>query len=341
MTIITSCPECNTQFVVTNEQLSAYNGKVRCGTCNHVFNANDYFVESNNLDSISEESTKSNITKSTTGKSSTSKLKKKPPKKVESLIKNVSLDETSNENSVIDNENEQNIDDSSIEANQNSFEENNAELDIVDDANASSELIVQTNESSAFQTNSVTTAQIKTDSPSPVKDLTLDERLNQLSKKKPLNWLLVFLTLFLLLALLAQLAYFLRTEVVSRFSQTKHIYATVCKELGCKVELPKELEFLTIDDSDMQEHLERENVLQFSSTLINHANYPQAYPTVELTLTNTDDEPVLRKTLKPAQYLSDSSHIEDGITAKEEIRIKLNISVENIPVAGYRVALAY
>lgn len=35
----TECPDCQTYFKITPEQLKAAEGKVRCGNCNHVFNA--------------------------------------------------------------------------------------------------------------------------------------------------------------------------------------------------------------------------------------------------------------------------------------------------------------
>ena len=97
----------------------------------------------------------------------------------------------------------------------------------------------------------------------------------------------------------------------------------------------------TIDDSDIQEHLEYEDVLLFSSTLVNHAPYAQAYPKIELTLTNTDDEPVLRRTLPASAYLDSTVKVEDGMPPNHELHIKLNIHPNNVPVAGYRVSLAY
>ncbi|HZV62965.1 MAG TPA: zinc-ribbon and DUF3426 domain-containing protein [Methylophilaceae bacterium] len=39
MSLITSCPQCLTNFRVTQEQLAASNGKVRCGKCQQVFDA--------------------------------------------------------------------------------------------------------------------------------------------------------------------------------------------------------------------------------------------------------------------------------------------------------------
>ena len=37
--MITRCPTCNTAFRVTEAQLSARGGQVRCGACTHVFDA--------------------------------------------------------------------------------------------------------------------------------------------------------------------------------------------------------------------------------------------------------------------------------------------------------------
>ena len=45
MTLITLCPACSTQFFVKEMQLSAHEGKVRCGKCKHVFNASDNLSE--------------------------------------------------------------------------------------------------------------------------------------------------------------------------------------------------------------------------------------------------------------------------------------------------------
>ncbi|MDD2884343.1 MAG: zinc-ribbon domain-containing protein, partial [Dechloromonas sp.] len=40
----TRCPACDTIFRVTSEQLRMKAGKVRCGQCQHVFNAFDYLL---------------------------------------------------------------------------------------------------------------------------------------------------------------------------------------------------------------------------------------------------------------------------------------------------------
>jgi predicted Zn finger-like uncharacterized protein len=41
MRLVTSCPACNAAFYVSAGQLKAHQGNVRCGQCEHVFNALD------------------------------------------------------------------------------------------------------------------------------------------------------------------------------------------------------------------------------------------------------------------------------------------------------------
>ena len=45
MSTITQCPTCNTRFKVTQEQLDAHQGLVRCGCCQAVFNATEYLQD--------------------------------------------------------------------------------------------------------------------------------------------------------------------------------------------------------------------------------------------------------------------------------------------------------
>jgi predicted Zn finger-like uncharacterized protein len=45
MSTITRCPTCSTRFKVTQEQLDAHQGLVRCGHCQAVFNATEYLQD--------------------------------------------------------------------------------------------------------------------------------------------------------------------------------------------------------------------------------------------------------------------------------------------------------
>ena len=175
--------------------------------------------------------------------------------------------------------------------------------------------------------------------PIVIEDLTTDPKFSR-SKIKRNIWLSLLSFLLLILASL-QSIYFMRTKLAAEYPQFKPFLVQACTYLNCKVALPQDLNLLVIDDSDMQEDENYQGVINFSSSLINNANYAQMYPNIELTLTNLDDQPVLRRLIKPAEYLQIKTDFSAGIGAHEEIRIKLAIHASDIPVAGYRVLLVY
>jgi predicted Zn finger-like uncharacterized protein len=177
------------------------------------------------------------------------------------------------------------------------------------------------------------------DKPITIEDFAADPKFSR--KKIKLNVWLSLLSLLLLILAGLQTVYFMRTKLAAEYPQFKPFLVQVCTYLNCEVALPKDLNLLVIDDSDMQEDENYQGVINFSSSLINNANYAQTYPNIELTLTNVDDQPVLRRVIKPVEYLQTKTDFSAGMGAHEEIRIKLAIHASDLPVAGYRVLLVY
>jgi ribosomal protein L11 methyltransferase len=282
---ITSCPECDTQFIVKDEQLRAYSGQVRCGDCNHVFNALENIVQEHKPIATTEN-------------------------KIFSVLESVSLGG-------------------------DTITEEYAASTTEDDDTADSEIII---EPPAAETATET---LQLNAPDLINDLNVNSKFEIKRAKKPFSWLLFSLCSILLILLVGQLTYSLRTEISAYYPKTTPWLKLACAKIGCKVELPKKITLITIDDSDMHENTSYHDVLQFSSTLVNHANFVQAYPLVELTLTDIDDKPVLRRTFAASDYLPKDIKTELGIAANEEVRIKINLSSSDIPVAGYRVTVKY
>jgi predicted Zn finger-like uncharacterized protein len=176
-------------------------------------------------------------------------------------------------------------------------------------------------------------------SPTVMEDLAADSKLHK--PKTKLNIGLLALALFLAILAGLQTIYFHRTKFAAEYPRFKPYLVQACTLLNCKIELPKNLDFFTIDDSDMQEDELHENVINFSSLLINNAPYTQAYPNIELTLTDTSDQPVLRRIIQPSEYLQPNIHAASGIASREETRVNMAINVTDLAVAGYRVLLVY
>ena len=105
--------------------------------------------------------------------------------------------------------------------------------------------------------------------------------------------------------------------------------------------MPKDASKLVIDDANLLEDDEFQGLLVLSSNLINQASHVQAYPRLELTLTDANDLPVLRRTFTPAEYLPASTNIENGIAPGQELPVKLMLTADNQAVSGYRLFVNY
>jgi predicted Zn finger-like uncharacterized protein len=154
-------------------------------------------------------------------------------------------------------------------------------------------------------------------------------------------WLWASASLLMVLLAALQSVYFLRDEIAIYYPKAKPYLVQACQKLSCSINLPEKIESIAIDDSDMQEDADHPGLIRFASTLINSGSHVLAYPNLELTLTDVEDKPVLRRIFKPNEYLPAGTNIADGIRAGEETRIKLAITTNDIAVAGYRVFVTY
>ncbi len=145
----------------------------------------------------------------------------------------------------------------------------------------------------------------------------------------------------MLIVAVAQSIYFLRDEIVIYYPNARPTLVKACQQLACSVNLPKQIERIVIDDSDIQEDTNYEGLMHLSSSLINQAEFNQAYPNLELTLTDIKDNPILRRLFKPSEYLPTGADLATGFNAGETINIKLAITTPGTPVAGYRVFVTY
>lgn len=153
--------------------------------------------------------------------------------------------------------------------------------------------------------------------------------------------LLGLLLLLLLMLGVAQLAYHLRTPLATALPAARPLLEQACAMLGCRVELPRRVELLSIEDSELRRDSSRNDAYVLTANLFNHAPYTMAYPLLELTLTDINDKPLLRRRLTPAEYLPANRSAELGIAAGSDVWLHLYFIAEQLPVAGYRVYITY
>lgn len=148
-------------------------------------------------------------------------------------------------------------------------------------------------------------------------------------------------SVLLLLVLAGQLAYHFRTELAALVPPSRPYLEALCQSLDCDVPLPRKGELLSIDTSDLKADPEQPHLMTLSVALRNRAPFPQAFPALELTLTDSDNQPLARRVFMPVDYLRDGQGIKAGIAANQEAFVLLTLDSGELRPAGYRLYTFY
>lgn len=260
MTEITKCPKCNARFKVTDAQLNAHDGLVRCGRCHNIFDANKYLRD----------------------------------------------DEPSRQLS----------------------------LPIEHDYEPGEPEPTHKPNIPKLETERTTLAQ----QVQFVEELT-DEILERPADK--INWYSIMFPLFLLLVLLAQFAFYFRVELGARLPGLKPLLSKYCSILHCTVALPQQADLIAIDSSELESDPDHSNLVTLHVLVHNRAPFAQAHPSLELSLTNLQDQVIARRVFHPSDYLRNGDDARLGVPANRDLDIKLRMDTTGLKPTGYRVFLFY
>jgi predicted Zn finger-like uncharacterized protein len=153
-----------------------------------------------------------------------------------------------------------------------------------------------------------------------------------------IGWALAAVLLAALLV--AQAGYRYRTEIAVLAPETRAWLDAACRSLGCEVPLPRRADLMSIDSSDLQADPRREGVIVLNALLRNRARTVQEFPALELTLTDEADRPVLRRVLRPGDYI-DKARVAQGLAAGAEAQLRVYLDPSRARATGYRLYLFY
>lgn len=162
--------------------------------------------------------------------------------------------------------------------------------------------------------------------------------------KKPTTaatWVMLVVCALLVLSAIGQSVYRFRDTIATNYPVTRHALSLFCAPLQCAIGLPKEIKRIVIIASDIRDNTDFVGAMHFTTTLQNTANYPLTYPNVELTLTNLNDQALIRRVLTPKDYLAKGVNLHAGFLAGETLNINLNILTQDVVASGYRVLIRY
>ncbi len=145
----------------------------------------------------------------------------------------------------------------------------------------------------------------------------------------------------LTLILFAQVAYFFRAELATAYPPARPVMTGLCGFLGCEVPLPRQLTREAIAASSLEHDNEQKSRVRLTVLLANRTGQIQAWPQLDLRLTDVRDAPVAHTLFPPVSYLPKGTDISAGMAADSEKEIRLDLDVGNLAPSGYSLSLAY
>jgi predicted Zn finger-like uncharacterized protein len=155
------------------------------------------------------------------------------------------------------------------------------------------------------------------------------------------TWVYALAIPLLLVLLGAQLLYHFRDAISAHWPATRPALSGMCATFGCAVRPLRDVGALSIDASDLQVDPAHKGLLILTATVRNRAGYALAYPYLELTLTDAQDQVVVRRAFAPGEYLSGTVDPNTGLAGNGEAALKLFIDASATSQAGYRLYLFY
>ncbi len=249
----TRCPQCQTTFNATTEQLAARGGVVRCGQCSTVFLADDHIVQ----ELPDQESTTNRlkpVSQSVATQTADKGLERDPLTRPETSLP------------------------------------------------------------------------------------TVDELLGRKpsSRTRTVYWLLG--NLALLITLLGQGLYFYYDDLAQNQDLRPMIFK-LCSYFDCKVSPLADVSNIELAKTYVRPHKKYENALQIRARLINRADFPQPFPLMEVTLTNSKGELVARRTFRPDQYMKKFRQAAGLMPTNVALRASLNVTNPDNQARNFEILL--
>jgi len=331
MALATRCPACTTVFRISTAQAAAKGGKVRCGICRHVFNSLDALVRVEDLDVVEEV-----IVDPVDGTIA--------PTKAEAFIAPANAP---SEAQVPD-----------------EHEGVPIESPVGDERPVPAEWWLPETPTTGphppgapgAAVAALTGSRIASPTPFGRRDDVAPERFpidgtnpvymrpdtaDESSTSLPFRWALAVFSCVAALLLVAQLAYLFRDELAVHWSPARPWLSSACALVGCRVGYPVHPDAITIESASIQTSAPLSNTYVFAALLRNRDGFDVRYPNLQLVLTDLRDQPILRRDLRPEDYLPAGRAPDSGFPAQSELPVRVVFELGDLRFVGYRISQTY
>ncbi|MDR3412699.1 MAG: DUF3426 domain-containing protein [Formivibrio sp.] len=315
---ITRCPNCSTAFRVTDEQLAAYHGQVRCGRCAFVFDALDCLLPPA---APSADETPA------------------PPEPVDTtpiadLYKQLQTDLAEEAEALAH---------FSHPVTSPELPAATKALDHATLVQAATPSFTEEAPDALMETAPETPEQMARAKAEGYRPIALPED-DALFAPLPIprhRGVWIFATLFAGLVLCLQIVFYYRVTLAMEYPALQPRFTRLCNTLGCSMPLPHQADQLRLEWSELTYVPDHPTLIQLSATLRNLAQYEQALPLLELTLTDNQEHVVAKRIFKPAEYLNTNEKTRQSLPGHDELHAFLQLETGDLKSSGYSLFWFY
>jgi predicted Zn finger-like uncharacterized protein len=312
MSLITRCPACGTMFKVVTDQLKVSQGWVRCGQCSEVFDAQLHLQAASAVPlavTLAEAPLSAPVFDvSTAALVPEDSSANSYEQDVVAALKMPAA--TANDTLPVD----QHMTGSLVHIEHpNAEPAGAADTQLTDDASASS----------------------LDDVP-----FVRDARRQAFWRKPFVRSSLVLFALILICLLGVQFAVQQRDALLAFEPRTKPWLQALCEPLACDLTLPRRIEAIVIDSSSFNK-AEGNNSYRLSFALKNASTSVVAMPSLEVSLTDSQDQILIRRVLSPAQFGSANGMLSGSADFSNTLTLQVQSGSPALRIAGYRLLAFY
>lgn len=320
MSLITRCPACGTMFKVVPDQLRISEGWVRCGHCSQVFDASAHLqsepAASTQLDVLPEQAP--------------------APREADPDLESEFASSLHTE--VGEDTGDDAPDSAMLEAEAQALVENPLDRPF--------ELRREDPGDSGLAPEPEAPGDHALPEPRPQPEP--EPELNELSfvrqARREAFWRLPAMRVAMVLAIVAlalllaaQIAVHDRNRLAAISPQWRPLLNTLCEALDCSIQPPRQIDAIAIDSSSFSKL--RGDSFRLNITIKNQAAIDVAMPALELTLTDSQDQPVVRRVLMPDELGANTGVL--AAASEWSSSLALAVAANGSRVAGYRLLAFY
>lgn len=166
-----------------------------------------------------------------------------------------------------------------------------------------------------------------------------EERANLYRHQPKMRALLSITIAMLLLGLAGQVVFYERNRLLALEPELKPWLMAFCAPLNCKLSALQQKDSIVIDGATFTKITRNSYRLNF--TVKNTSTLALAVPSIELTLTDASEQPVLRRVFTPAELDLKADTLAAGSEWSASLAMLVNPTGTATSVVGYRVYVFY